>query len=140
MKNISIKVLCISLILLAYSTQKSFSQIDLSGHWTTHCVIEKTDKNKVSFCDFCKYSISGDSEDISFEIFEMIFDKDNLNIIIDSDSTIVDYKIKKDFNTLEFNYKEENYYFSILYVVEGTRSYFILKGRDGALMLLKRKE
>jgi hypothetical protein len=140
MRNILFKILGVFLILMLSQTQKSFGQIDLLGHWTAHCIIERLDKSSIVFCDFCPYGISEDKANINFEVFEMDFENDYFNLIIDSISTKVDYKMEKEFDTIEFTYKEETYRFKVLSIFNNTTTNLLLKDSEGMLILLEKNE
>ncbi len=140
MKSIKLKVFGILIILMLSLTQKSIAQIDLSGHWTATCILEKSNESTISFCEFCQYSINMENTEISFEIFEMVFEKDYFNLINNNGSTKVIYEIKEDIETLEFSYEEKTYEFKILTILKYTGNNYILKDNDGMLILLERKE
>ncbi len=140
MKSITLKVFGILVILLLSLTQKVIAQIDLSGNWAATCILEKSNESTISFCEFCQYSINMDNTEISFEIFEMAFEKDYFKLITNDGSTKVIYEIKDDIETLEFTYKEKTYEFKILTILKYKGDNYILRDSDGMLILLERKE
>jgi hypothetical protein len=139
MRNVSFKIFGIFLIIILFSTQKIIGQVDLSGHWLANCIIEKSDKASIAFCDFCPYSVTENNTSINFKVFEMDFEEDYFNLIIDSVLTKVDYKIEEDIETIEFVFKEKTYRFKILIVFKSSYSNYILKDSDGMLILLEKK-
>lgn len=139
MKNVSLKVFGVFLILTLLTAKESLAQIELSGMWSATCIVEKTTESSISFCDFCPISPGTNNTELRFEPFEMDFEKEHFNLNIKNKTTKVDYKINNNLDNLLFTYNNKDYEFKILQVwINGQQSY-ILKGNDGMLIVLDKK-
>lgn len=139
MKNPTSKILAIFLFFSLLSTTVTFGQIDLSGKWTAHCIMEKTDQSSISFCDFCPYFFDADKSMLNFADFGMDFEDEQFTLIIDGDSQKVAYKADEQLQILEFKYKEKSYKFNILTVINSENNNYILKDSEGMLIMLRKK-
>ena len=139
MKNVSLKVFGLFLILTLLTSKESLAQIELSGSWSATCIVEKTTASSISFCDFCTISPGTNNTEIRFEPFEMDFEKEHFILTINNKSTKVYYKINENLDNLSFTYNEKDYEFKILPVwIKGEQNY-ILKEVDGMLIFLENK-
>lgn len=132
------QIFSLLLIIIIYS-QKCFGQVNLSGKWKANCVFEKGDNGSIKFCTICPHGLSTDQTTMHFRSFEMVFEKDYLNIIIDSISTKVNYKLDVKSDMIEFPYGGKNYKYKLLYVVEKTMIKYILKDDAGTMILIDKE-
>lgn len=142
MRSYFFKVFLVCLFITTCSIQKSIAQIDLTGHWTAHCVFEMPSKNAFKVHPFCQQNKSGNHSEITYEVPELLFEKgkDYFNLITEENNIKITYVIDEELNTLEFNHRETLYKFNILVVFKHTGNSYILKSEGGGLILLEKKQ
>ncbi|MEI7660581.1 MAG: hypothetical protein WCK34_00205 [Bacteroidota bacterium] len=138
MKTRLISILGMALLFTMLTAQKSMGQFNLTGKWTARCVIEKMNRETIAYCELCPKMLSEDHKRLMFEKFRMVFEKDNLTLVINGISTKVDYKFNEDFDSISFSFKKLSFTFKLLSVV-GKNDLYILKNEDGAMLLLEKK-
>lgn len=140
MKNILIKNLVVGFLIILGSAQNVTSQNAFLGTWRVYCVTETTTSNSLVYCDLCPYSMNEDKTIVSFEDFEMVFEEDFLDLIIDESPLRVDYKYDNDSERLYFTFKENKFKFKILHIMDGKTSRLIFRDDTGMLLLLEKEK
>jgi hypothetical protein len=139
MFNVNSKIIYAFLITI-FSIVNANAQTSLNGSWEVSCVIEKTDKASISFCDLCSYSMNDKKTELNFELINMNFSKDSLEITIDKVSTKVYCKTNENAQLIEFTFKGKEYKFRILTISEFRPGLmYIIKDEKGALLFLGKK-
>ena len=138
MKNRIISILSLALLLTLLTSQKSIGQINLTGKWTASCIIEKMNRQTITYCELCPVVLSEDKSTVKFEQFQMVFNKETLTLIINGVSTKVDCKFNEDFDSISFGFKKLSFTFKLLSAGKKSDMY-ILKNEDGTMLLLEKK-
>src|SRR4051812_41192296 len=129
MTKISILLLFISLLNFSKAQSRIF------GAWKASCPLERTSISSMSYCDLCP-SLSKDNA-MNVSNFEMNIDKNEMKIVMESETTSIKYKWDKETEALLFSFKNKNYEFKVLYTEFDQP--LILKDKSGNILVLTKK-
>ena len=123
--------------LLTLLFQSSFGQKELFGEWKVNCPFELADKSSTTVCNLCP--IIKKDNGFMVQTFEMKIEKDEIKFNANNLIEAVKYKWNDITKSIEFDYNENNYQFKVLVASYVAKERYILKNKDGMLLLLDEK-
>lgn len=121
---------------LVFISQSAFCQFGLKGKWKGLCLTEKLDSTKFKTCSLCEYNKKTAATEKPSEI-ELDFYLEDVTVKVGDYTSIKDFELNKNQNTLEFYFSEHLYKFKIL-LTEDSR-FLVLKDEDQSIILLYKK-
>ncbi|MEI6020953.1 MAG: hypothetical protein WCR21_07475 [Bacteroidota bacterium] len=121
---------------LFFISQNGFGQFDFKGKWKGVCLTEKLDSTKYKTCSLCEYNKKTANTEKPSEI-ELNFYLEDVTIKIGDYTSIKDFEVNKNQNTLEFYFAEKLYKFRIQ-MTEDSR-FMVLKDEEQNIILFYKK-
>ncbi len=136
------KVIYTITIILLFLQIEGFTQTckkvshKISGKFEAHCVFKTLNTSSVSHCELCPIQLNNDKTSLLLQEFYMIFEADQLTLVIHKDTTEVALKYNNRFSKVKFKFKNKHYKFQLYSGAMNIN--FILKNQDDNLILLER--
>ena len=112
-------------------------EFPIKGKYETETGFLRVGKSRMVFSNIVK-TVQTSPNEVSVIFPELYFDEEELTIILDGDTSTVPFNTNKNFSRLKFKYKGWKYNYKVYY---GCGLFdFMLKGRIGSLLILKKMD